>query len=275
MLKNLIDVAKRIAGYYRNKQIPLASAALCYYMMMTFFPLIICLYTLLGKNYDTAVQVLSFAEGILSQETRETVAVFLNYVAENHSTAMFYAGLTVLVTSASAGARSIHITINRMQGKNRYRGIEEFLFSVIFALSFLAAFWFAILVMFTSRDLISLLNEKLPFVDISGSWLWIKYLLLGGFLFLLLWAIYRMSRTKGKGYPTWPGAVLATVGMLLMSLAFSEFISASARYSLVYGSMASVILLMLWMYYSCQVIYIGAALNIALRYFRQSEREST
>ena len=34
---------------------------------------------------------------------------------------------------------------------------------------------------------------------------------------------------------------------------------------MVYGSIASIILLMLWLYFSCQIIYIGAALNIAIR----------
>ena len=55
------------------------------------------------------------------------------------------------------------------------------------------------------------------------------------------------------------------VGMVVMSYVFSAFITASARYSLVYGSLASLILLMFWLYLCCQIIYLGAALNIAIR----------
>ena len=50
-----------------------------------------------------------------------------------------------------------------------------------------------------------------------------------------------------------------------VSVAFSAFIGASARYPLVYGSLASVILLMLWLYTCCMMIFCGAALNVALR----------
>ena len=54
-----------------------------------------------------------------------------------------------------------------------------------------------------------------------------------------------------------------------MSLIFSGFIAVSTRYSLVYGSLASVILLMYWIYLICRVIYIGAALNVSLRDLRR------
>ncbi len=264
-MKKLFNIMRRVLHFYNDKQIPLASAALCYYMMMTFFPLIICLYTLLGKSYETASQALAVLETFATGETMKSIRSFLEYVSENHSTAMFYAGATVLLTSASAGLRSVHITIGRMQGGQRFRGIQEIAISVVLAVAFLMAIWFAILVMFTGRDLITFLNEKLPFVDISGSWQSIKYLLLAAIFFLILWGIYLLSKNRGAGYSTWPGALLGTAGMVLMSRVFSGFIAASARYSLVYGSMASVILLMLWLYFSCQIIYVGAALNIALR----------
>lgn len=269
-MKKLIYLIKRIVHYYNVKQIPLASAALCYYMMMTVFPLIICLYTLLGQNYDQAIRILEFMEGLLSADTLDTVRSFLAYVANNHSMAMAIAGLTVMLTSASAAVRSMQVTIGRMQGGLRYSGITGFLFSVLYSVVFLAATWFAILVMFSSRKILKLIRKWLPLNMIDVNWVdvnWheIKYLLLALIMFLLLWGIYRFARKKGIRYYTWPGAIFATFGIVAMSLIFSGFIAVSARYSLVYGSLASVILLMYWIYLICQVIYIGAALNVSLR----------
>ena len=272
-LKRFLALASRVVYYYNEKQIPIASAALCYYLMMTVFPLIICLYTLLGTNYDNAIRVLEFVESFISTDTFESIRNFLAYVARNHSSAMYYAGLTVLLTSASAAIRSMEVTIGRMQGGERYAGFGRIIFSVVFAVAFLLVTWFAILTMFTSRDLINLINSYIPFADISGSWLWIKYLMLAGIMFLILWGIYRFCRKRRMRYFTWPGAILATLGSVVMSLVFSAFIAASARYSLVYGSLASVILLMLWMYFTCQVIYIGAAFNLAIRDIKATENE--
>jgi len=264
-VKKLIYLIKRVIHYYNVKQIPLASAALCYYMMMTVFPLIICLYTLLGQNYDQALRILEFAEDFLSSDTLDTVRSFLAYVEDNHSLAMAIAGLTVMITSASAAVRSMLVTIGRMQGGLRYTGITGFVFSVLYSVVFLAATWFAIIVMFSSRNILNLIRRWLPIVEVDVNWHEVKYWMLAIIMFLILWGMYRFSREKGNRYFTWPGAIFATFGIVAMSLIFSGFIAVSARYSLVYGSLASVILLMYWIYLICQVIYIGAAINVSLR----------
>ena len=268
-VKNLIYLIKRVIHYYNVKQIPLASAALCYYMMMTVFPLIICLYTLLGQNYDQALRILEFAEDFLSSDTLDTIRSFLAYVEDNHSLAMAIAGLTVMITSASAAVRSMLVTIGRMQGGLRYTGITGFVFSVLYSVVFLAATWFAIIVMFSSRNILNLIRRWLPIVEVDVNWHEVKYWMLAIIMFLILWGMYRFSREKGNRYFTWPGAIFATFGIVGMSLIFSGFIAVSARYSLVYGSLASVILLMYWIYLICQVIYIGAAINVSLRDLRK------
>ena len=268
-MKKLIYLIKRVIHYYNVKQIPLASAALCYYMMMTVFPLIICLYTLLGQNYDQALRILEFAEDFLSSDTLDTIRSFLAYVEDNHSLAMAIAGLTVMITSASAAVRSMLVTIGRMQGGLRYTGITGFVFSVLYSVVFLAATWFAIIVMFSSRNILNLIRRWLPIVEVDVNWHEVKYWMLAIIMFLILWGMYRFSREKGNRYFTWPGAIFATFGIVGMSLIFSGFIAVSARYSLVYGSLASVILLMYWIYLICQVIYIGAAINVSLRDLRK------
>ena len=268
-VKKLIYLIKRVIHYYNVKQIPLASAALCYYMMMTVFPLIICLYTLLGQNYDQALRILEFAEDFLSSDTLDTIRSFLAYVEDNHSLAMAIAGLTVMITSASAAVRSMLVTIGRMQGGLRYTGITGFVFSVLYSVVFLAATWFAIIVMFSSRNILNLIRRWLPIVEVDVNWHEVKYWMLAIIMFLILWGMYRFSREKGNRYFTWPGAIFATFGIVAMSLIFSGFIAVSARYSLVYGSLASVILLMYWIYLICQVIYIGAAINVSLRDLRK------
>lgn len=268
----MIAVLKKIFDLYLYKKIPRAAAALSYYLTMTVFPLIICLYTLLGNNYAKVMTILDFAEQFLSAEAIRNIKGFLNYVAVNHSMTMLLAGAMVLLTSASAAVRTLQTTIGEMQGGKRFQGLMDFLFSVIWSLAFLAAMHFAILVMFTGQDFLEWINGLLPFVDISSSWRWIRFLLLGGIEFFIFWAIYRVSKRHTDGYPTFPGAIFATLAIVAMSFVFSGFIAVSARYPLVYGSLASLILLMFWLYLSCQIIYIGAALNIALRDVRCERR---
>ena len=232
---------------------------------MTFFPLIICLYSLQGNNYAKALQIIEFLDQFVSAETTRTLKSFIVYVSMSHNTAMFFAGLTVLLTSASAAVRALQGTIGEMQGGGRFQGLRDFLFSLIFCLAFLASLYFGIIVMFTGRDFLELLNGWLPFIDISSSWQWVRFRLLGGITLVIFCGIYVVSKRRCDRYRILPGAAFATAGMVVMSWIFSGFIAASTRYPLVYGSLASLILLMFWLFLCCQVIYLGAALNIALR----------
>ena len=245
-----------------------------YYMTMSTFPLFICLYSLLGNNYAKAMQILEFLNEFLSAETIRTLRGFLAYVAMSHSTAMLIAGLMILLTSASAAVRTLQGTIAEMQGMRRYQGLRDILFSLLFSLAFLAAMFFGIVVMFTGRDVLELLNGWLPFIDISNSWQWIRFLLLGGIALVDFCGIYAVSRPHRDRYAILPGALLATLGLVVMRWAFSVFIAASTRYPLVYGSLASLILLMVWLFFCCQVIYVGASLNIALRDLARAEGET-
>lgn len=265
MLNKIVRFIKNFVRIYSDNQIAGASAALSYYFTLTFFPLVICLYTMLGNSYERALRILQFIRRFVSEETMELFESFLDYVAANNSPAMMVAGLAVLVTSSSAASRSMQTTIGRMQGGVKFKAVMYFVFSVIFSLVFLAAIYFAMLVMLTGRQFIKYVNELLPFIDISGSWNWMRFLVMGGIFFVLVWGVYESAKGNCDEYTTLPGTIFTTVVLVGFTLMFSEFIGHSARYPLVYGSLASLILLMLWLYSCCIVIYCGAAVNIALR----------
>ena len=265
MMKNFLDVLQGVAEIYAEKRIPRASAAMSYYLTMTFFPLVICLYTMLGSSYDRAVLLLDFIRGLISAETAGYMEYFLRYVAENHNKAMMFGSLAILVTSSSAGIRTLQATVGEIQGRQRFQGLLGFAFSIVLSLLFLAAVYFGILVMLTGSELVKLLNSYLPLIDISESWNYLRFLLLGGIEFAVIWGVYWVSVSREDSYPTWTGALAASVMLVLVSMAFSQFIGASAKYPLVYGSLASVILLMLWLYTCCMVILCGAAYNVVLR----------
>lgn len=274
MLDKIVRFVKNFIRIYTDTQVTIASAALSYYFTMTFFPLIICLYTMLGNSYDQAMRIVQFLKSFASEEAIDLISDFLVYVASNNSPAMMVAGLAVLVTSASAASRSIQTTIGRMQGGVKFKAFMYFAFSILFSLVFLAALYFAMLVMLTGRQFITTVNKLLPFIDISHSWNWMRFLVMGGIFFVLVWGVYETAKRNCDEYSTFPGTVVTTVALVAESLLFSVFIGRSAKYPLVYGSLASLILLMLWLYSCCLIIYVGAAVNIALRDTRQ-QTEST
>ena len=273
MLHRIWQTLRRFGRLYTGKRLPSASAALSFYLTMTLFPLLIILYTLLGNSHGFITRALEFARGVLAAKTVDVIKEYLRYVVLNNSRSMILAALFVLVTSASAAVRTLQATIGQLQGKQRFQGLKDFLFSVVFSLLFTAALSFAILVMLTGKDFFAWLKGLIPSVDMGGIWQVLRYPLLALIVYGILCGVYAVSRSHDGRYPIRAGAVTATAAMIGVCVGYSAVIGASSRYPLVYGSLASVILLMMWLYTVCLVIVCGAALNVALRDVHTEEKQ--
>jgi len=90
------------------------------------------------------------------------------------------------------------------------------------------------------------------------------YFILAPVAFLILLGVYHLPKRPEDRYSVLPGAAMSSLGLVVISPVFSAVMGRSMKYSLVYGSLASLILLMLWLYMCCIMIYSGAVLNIAL-----------
>lgn len=269
-MKSVFKFLRDYAEAADTMNLSTSSAALCYYFTMTFFPLVICLYSLLGSSFDTALRLMRFAGGLLPGDALAIMEEFLNHVASGNSRSMLAAGLIVLISVASAAIRSVQTTIGKAQGGLRFRGLMYVLFSLVASVAFLAAIYFAMLVMLTGKEFISLVNRFVPSMDLGRSWQYLRYPALGGIYLVIVLGIYKMPMRREDSYSVLPGALCCTAAIVADSMLFSRFIAGSIRYPLVYGSLASVILLMIWLYSCCMVFYAGAALNICLR---QRKRE--
>jgi membrane protein len=78
--------------------------------------------------------------------------------------------------------------------------------------------------------------------------------------FLALIVMYHVARPHRRWRDQVPGALLATIFWWLLTAGFSLYVR-NMHYNLIYGSMAAVIGLMIWMYFVAVVVMVGAAYN--------------
>jgi membrane protein len=83
---------------------------------------------------------------------------------------------------------------------------------------------------------------------------------------LALGAVYRYGPNLRDQKPGWitPGAIVAAVLLLVMSLAFSIYVAQFANYNKVYGSIGAAVALVVWFYLSAYVVLLGGTLNAEL-----------
>ena len=264
----------RCLSSYLNNRIPLASAGLAYYFTMTFFPVVICLYTLLGNNYDLAMRAIEYVSDFLPGETIKYLTTFMGYVFENYSVLMMLFAFSVIIITASAAFRSLENTIGEMQGGRRYDGYAFFLVSIVISLLAIVLLYVAIVFLFMTEDILNAINVKIPQVDLQSSWRPLRFLLTSSVTFLLLILIYEFCKRSSDRYSTFYGALTATLILLGISYIFSVFINISVKYPLVYSSLSAIILLMFWLYCSSIAIYTGAIVNVTLRDMKMEKAES-
>lgn len=249
---------------FSENRITQASAALSYYLTMTFFPLLIITYSFLGESYARTEQLLELAEWLLSEEVIAFIRDFFLYVDSGDRSIMLPVGLSVLLAYASSGLRCVQSTIGSIQGGTEHKGLGAFLFSFVYCLALLALVYFAVILMLSGPELIERIIGLFPNSTKIAELIPIPYIFLTLILFLFLLGLYHVPKRRQDKYRVLPGATVSSIAVLLMSPMFSFVINRSIKYSLVYGAIASVILLMLWIYMCCVLIYSGAILNVTL-----------
>ena len=95
--------------------------------------------------------------------------------------------------------------------------------------------------------------EKLMVVGV-GSRLVAFLLILA--VFLLFYKLIPNTRTYWR--PVWPGALLAAILFEIARTLFLFYLENFANYQLIYGSIASIIVLLVWIYYSAFIMILGA-----------------
>ena len=154
---------------------------------------------------------------------------------------------------------SKHMSLQR-----RFGIIGGTIASFVFSVAFMAAVFGSIMAIITSRQLIHKLDETVTWINIGDWWVWSRFVVLFLIILGLILVLYVLTTSHEGSRRQFPGALVAAIGMAAISILFSWLFGRSAKYPLVYGSLASMILLMVWLNLLSYMIVIGSAVNQAL-----------
>ena len=249
-----------------------AAASLAYFLILTLFPLLVCVNFFIGLLELDPEAVFSALDPLLPRESLSIILEYLTYVSgipQSQSTPLLLASLFTILLSASAGLRTLLKTMDELYQVRHVSSLRRVAVSVILSLLFLLTIYLSIVVIFTGDWFFQLLEARLPsplaelipLRLLSQLWGWLRYLLLFFCVLLLVLAVYRMGtppplrREKRVLRLT---ALLSAGALVACSVLFSWFIGMSSRYSLVYGSLASLIILLVWLYFCGNILLVGA-----------------
>lgn len=181
-----------------------AAAALSYFLILTLFPLLMCVNYFIGLFHLSLEQLLSGLDQVLPDQALAVMQDYLAYASLNQSPAIVAAALVAIALSASAGLRALLLAMDKLYGLEHPGGLRRIALSVILSLLFLLTIYLSVVVIFTGDWFFHLLETHLPhpllrlipLSALSSLWLWIRYLLLFCFVLLLVLAIYRLGTPR-------------------------------------------------------------------------------
>ena len=100
-------------------------------------------------------------------------------------------------------------------------------------------------------------------------WSSLRFVIIGGIVFFPIAMMYGLAQESHRMNRIWPGAVFSLVMWLVLSFLFSYYVENIARYSVIYGTLGAVIVLLLWLYLASVMLIMGAEFNSVLMVLRK------
>ena len=259
---------KQIYDKFVRDEITVYAAQASFFIVLSSVPFIILLLTVL--QFVPAVQqsdLLYLLSRLLPIEVQPLVYTIIGEIYFKSSAALLSVSSIVTLWSAARGMQGIERGLNRIIGCPKRRGyVISRLINSGYTIVFMAVCAMSLALLVFGTVLQNLALRFLPFLRFLSPYL----ISLRSILSLIILAVfftglytflpYEKMRLKSQ----LPGAVFSTVCWILFSFAFSLYFKYFSRFSTMYGSLASVAVLMLWLYFCICILFMGAEINFHL-----------
>lgn len=102
-----VRFVREIVEVYFDRRVSRSAAELAYFLILSFFPVLICVNAFVGLLHLDVNLILAGTEEFLPKESRSILGEYILYITDNQSNAMLFAGLTMTLFSASAAFRAL------------------------------------------------------------------------------------------------------------------------------------------------------------------------
>ena len=254
----------RAVREFSKDNIPGQAAAVTFYILLALFPALSAFASIYGlfADVDDARRLLSQLNGLLPGGALSVLSDQLVRLAATDNGQLglaFVVSLLISVWSANAGIKALFAGLNvAYEARERRRFIRLNLISLAFTAGAIVLAVVGIAAMVAAPATLA----RFGYAGLEGAAIlrWPAFLILATMLFSLL---YRFGPCLPDPHWRWitPGGVLAAVGWMAMSIAFSFYVANFGHYDRTYGSLGAIVGFLTWIWLSLMVVLFGAELN--------------
>ncbi len=266
--QEVIARVRPVIDKYSRRRLPTFAAAGTFYMFLSLPSIVILAISLLPYTPLTSDDMLLSVSRVVPDEVMSIIEMLVESVYSGSGVAL---GISAVITvwSAAKGVMSLILGLRSAYGARK--GVNSILLrlkAVFYILFLFVSLIVALLLLAFGEDLTILAMAHLPEGRIWGFirrfMLFWRQIAGFAFLFLVFLLMYRFASGSGLSLRYhFYGAVLSSLGWVLISALFGDVATITSQYS-IYGILGTVIAAMLWLYYSLYALLLGGYVNSCL-----------
>lgn len=270
-------VVRKTIREFSSDQCTDIAAALTYYAVLSVFPGLIAVFSLLGvfgQGRAASDAVLDIVQQVAPGDTAETIRGPIEQIAGSPDAGFaLISGIVLAVWSASGYVGAFSRAMNRIyeieEGRPFWKLKPAQLLVTVIAIALLVI---AAIILVVSGPVTEAVGSALGLGDVAQTiWSIAKWPVLAFIVVLIVAILYYATPNAKQPKFRWIsiGALIAIVVLALATLGFGFYVANFSNYDRTYGSLAGIIVFLLWLWIANLALLFGAEFDAELERGRQ------
>ena len=265
-LKNVYAKFIQITTDISEDHVGAYAAQTAYFFMLCFIPIILLLLTLVRYTPVTKADVMTAVIRVFPTSVDSMITSIVNQVY-NQSMGIIPVTVVVALWSAGKGVLAMTSGLNCIYKCPETRNyvllrIRATLYTVMFIIVII----FLLVLSVFGNSLNLFVAEYVPIIKNLADWLIrARTVITPAVLMIFCLLIYKfLPNRRDRLIKQLPGAVFAAIGWMVVSWIFSVYVDIFQGFTSMYGSLTTIVLIMLWMYFCMYSILLGGEVNLIM-----------
>lgn len=267
---SLWEILFFFAWSIRKGLIATRASSLAFHFFMALVPmgLVLVIASSYVPFFDFKNDIVPILSGFIPESLVDSFIKGLDEIGNSTINSMISIGFIMALYFISNGFSEMIQAFNSSKIKFEKRSwISTKLISFVLVIGFVLAALFIFLFMVWERKLMLMSADLIPFIENNYGWIdySIVFIIIGTIIYFSVSVLYYVGPSDRSTFKFFSaGATLATVLILMIFLAYSFYITNFANYDAIYGSVGTMIIILIWIYLNAYALLIGFELNASI-----------
>lgn len=258
----LIKLARHFSNQINEKHVGAYASSAAFFMFLSLIPILLLICSAIPYTPITEASLMSALKDVLPDSFVPLMVTIVEEVYDKTATVLSITIVATLWSSAKgilALVRGLNVINDIKETRNYFLlRIEACLYTIIL----LIAIVFTLSIMVFGKVLVKTIVEAFPkLIYLLEFFMSIRFVFSLAILAVFFVILYSWFPSEKVRYKTQiPGALFTSVVWSLFSWGFSFYINQYTAFS-IYGSLSTLIMMMIWMYFCMYIVLLGALLN--------------